>query len=165
MNKILTLRLALASALLTAAPITARHGSNIFVGGMMGAGIGAMAGGRHGVVPGLMTGLAFGTAAEMIDNAACEHDHHCHHHVVYTHEVRPSRHYLEELEEQLEVLEHKLFNEQEKVNYLEHKNAKLEHELAMTEHELEKTNAENHHLRKQLKGNTEIVISAKAVTV
>jgi hypothetical protein len=147
-------RLALTILILCGAPVLARHGSNIFVGGMMGAGIGAMAGGHDGVVPGLMTGLAFGTAAEMIDNAA--HDHHCHHHVIYTREVRPSREYLEE---QIEILEHKLYEQQERTNYLEHKIAKLEHELKHKD-------AEIYHLQKLAKGKdtTEIIFSAKAIT-
>jgi hypothetical protein len=134
----------------------ARHGSNIFFGGMMGAGIGAMAGGRHGVVPGLMTGLAAGTVAEIIEDADQPH-HYCHHHdVVYTHEVRPSREWLEEEIERLEGKLHKA-----------HQNIRqLEHDLEMLEHELNGKNAEIHHLKKQLKGNdkAEIVISAKAIT-
>jgi hypothetical protein len=147
-------RLAAISIILLGSPILAHHGSNIFVGGMMGAGIGAMAGGHDGVVPGLMTGLAFGTAAELIDNAA--NDHHHHHHVVYTREVHPSREYLEE---QIEILEHKLYEQQERGNYLEHKISKLEHELSHKD-------AEIYHLQKLVKGkdSTEIIFSAKAIT-
>lgn len=149
------------ASFLATAPMAAHHGSNIFLGGMMGAGIGAIAGGNDGVVPGLVTGLAVGTAAEIIDDA--QDHHHCHH-VVYTHESRPSRDWLEE---QIEILEHKLYKAQQRNN-------QLEHELDKLDYELEKKDAEILHLQKEVKQfrlanhhdheTTEIILSAKTVS-
>lgn len=149
--KIQSVGLLLAISILTAAaPLSAHHGSNILMGGFMGAGMGAMVGGHHGVVPGLMTGLAVGTMAEAMD-----HDHHHCHEVIYTHEVRPSRGWLED---QIDSLEYKLHKANQQVQQLEH--------------ELETKDFEIHRLQKRIKqlehgqhgpDKTEIIFSAKAI--
>ena len=142
------------SATVVVAPMMAHHGSNVLMGGFMGAGMGAMVGGHDGVVPGLMTGLAVGTMAEVMDH---DQDHYHCHEVVYTHEVRPSRDWLEE---QIEILEHKLHKAHQHAEQLEH--------------ELEKKDFEIHRLQKRVKqleqgchhssGTTEIIFSTKAIS-
>ncbi len=111
-------------------PMVADHGGSI-AAGFMGAGLG------------MMTGMAIA-------------DHHHCHEVIYTHESRPSREWLEE---QIEYLEQKLQN--------------ADRHISSLEHELGKKDSENHRLKKKLKyyeqgqhhsDKTEIVFSAKAVT-
>lgn len=156
MQSLQTIRiLVLLNLFIAVTPLTARHGSNIFLGGFMGAGMGAILGGHDGVVPGLVTGLTVGTAAEMMDDA---HDHHHCHEIIYTHEVRPSREWLEE-----------------QVDKLDHKLNKAYKQIQLLEEEIEKKEFENHRLQKRIKqleqaghhnqDRTEIIFSAKAVSV
>lgn len=149
-----TTRMVLAfSIFLTGAPLGARHGSNVLMGGFMGAGMGAMVGGHDGVVPGLMTGLAVGTMAEAMDH---DHHHHCHE-VVYTHETRPSREWLEE---QLDIVEHKLHKAHQHIQQLEHELDKKDFEIHRLQKKVKQLESCNHHGSDK----TEIIFSAKAVS-
>ena len=141
-------------------PLSARHGSNIMAGTIMGAGLGGIFGGSDGVVPGLVTGMAVGTMAEMADHADC-HPHH-HHEVVYTHEVRPS---YASLEFEIERLEEQL---RDSNNYIRH----LEHNLDQKNYAISKLEERISHLERELvylkdeqkPKKTGFVIEAKAVS-
>lgn len=93
-----------------ASPLSGRHGSNVMVGAGLGTAFGAMLGGSDGIIPGLITGMAVGTTAEILDNDQRNHKHHKHHchTVVYKDEPYQSRRQLEKELEELDYAYEKL---------------------------------------------------------
>jgi hypothetical protein len=146
--------------LILSSSIIARHGSNVLLGGFMGAGMGAMLGGNEGVVPGLVTGLAVGTTAEILEHENRHHRPH-YHEVVFTHEVYPSRFALEQEIEDLNARLHKMSRTNRYLaQQLEEKDYEIHHlhkRLQQLEYELKLANSH------QKPDSTEFIFSAKAV--
>lgn len=122
--------------------VTNLHGSNMMTGAFLGAGLGAMGGGCHGIFPGMMAGMAFGGIADMASHHHC-HAHHCRE-VYVTHEVRPSHSSQEfdqledryiESKTQARHLQHKIEQKDDEIAQLEKRLGNLEYELMALKHD------------------------------